>query len=238
MNIELIELDGKHFVTVSADGRELKRRGPFLSAVVARAMADQLRELLEIPKDDVDVDAANLPSLISNHEFIVDCARFAEGLVSEHAVRKKYRLDEAVWESLEKDDALVEKIEAEKLRRIRTGSFKREKSQHLVTKAPDILSGIMLNTDASPKHQIDAAKTLDAFATPEPRATHHDPDERFIITINLGNSEKLTFNKKIAPDPNDIDPNELKTIDHAPREMLPIIAAANKRGEGNGGEPL
>ena len=167
MNIELIELDGKHFVTVSADGRELKRRGPFLSAVVARAMADQLRELLEIPKDDVDVDAANLPSLISNHEFIVDCARFAEGLVSEHAVRKKYRLDEAVWESLEKDD-----------------------------------------------------------------------DERFIITINLGNSEKLTFNKKIAPDPNDIDPNELKTIDHAPREMLPIIAAANKRGEGNGGEPL
>jgi hypothetical protein len=236
MDIELIEIDRKHWVTINVDGREIKRRGPFLSPAVAQAMVDHLRELLEIPKNDVDVDAANLPSLISNHEFIVDCARFAEGLVSEQAVRKKYRLDDTVWESLGNDDALVEKIEAEKLRRIRTGSFKREKSQQLVTKAPDILSGIMLDASASPKHQIDAAKTLDAFATPEPRAAHHDPDERFIITINLGNDEKLTFNKSIKPTPHDVDPNELKIIDHA-QELIPMIAA-NKREENGGGQPL
>ena len=77
---------------------------------------------------------------------------------------------------------------------------------------------------------------MDGFATPEPRAAHHDPDERFIITINLGADEKITFNKSIKPTPHDVDPNELKTIE-PPQELL-AIAAANKREGGNSDEPI
>src|SRR5262249_20761552 len=57
-------------------------------------------------------------SLIEDVEFITDCARFAENLISEQAVRKKYHSSEEAWERLGQDDALVEAIELEKTRRI------------------------------------------------------------------------------------------------------------------------
>src|SRR5262245_21390552 len=110
------------------------------------------------------LSAPNLPSQRDNYEFILDCTRYSEGLATEAAVRKKYHLDESTWESLGKDDALVERIEEEKLRRVRDGSLKRERSQQLVTKAPDILDTIMTDTKTSPKHKHDAIKTLDALA--------------------------------------------------------------------------
>jgi hypothetical protein len=36
-------------------------------------------------------------SILENHGFIVDCARFAEGLLSEKEVKKKYHFDDATW---------------------------------------------------------------------------------------------------------------------------------------------
>ena len=72
-------------------------------------------------------DVANLPSLIENLEFITDLARYAEGLFSEADVKKKYRFSDDAWERLGDDDALVEAIEAEKIRRIRNGSTARER---------------------------------------------------------------------------------------------------------------
>ena len=103
-------------------------------------------------------------SLIENHDFIADCARYAEGLLSEQDVKKKHHFDDDTWTRLGENDALVEAIEAEKTRRIRNGSTKRERAQQLVLKAPDVLGEIMLDASASPKHRIDASKTLDAFA--------------------------------------------------------------------------
>ena len=112
-------------------------------------------------------DVVNFPiSLDSDlgRELIVDCVRFAEGLLDEKAVRKKYRFDDSAWEALGNNDELVEKIEAEKVRRIRDGSSKREKAQALIVKAPDVLSDILLDNNASPRHRIDSAKTLNDFA--------------------------------------------------------------------------
>ena len=86
-------------------------------------------------------DVVNFPiSLDSDlgRELIVNCCQFAENILTEQQVRKKYRFDEAAWEALGTNDELVEKIEAEKIRRIRDGSSKREKSQQLITKAPGI----------------------------------------------------------------------------------------------------
>jgi hypothetical protein len=100
----------------------------------------------------------------AGRELIVDLARFSEGVLTEKQVRKRHRLPDATWKSMGDDDLLVEKIEAEKIRRIRDGSSKREKAQLHVTKAPDILDNIMSDTSASPRHRVDAIKVLDGLA--------------------------------------------------------------------------
>ena len=179
-------------------------------------------------------DVVNFPILLDSElgrELIVDCVRFAEGLLDERAIRKKYRFDDSAWEALGENDALVEAIEVEKLRRVRDGSTKREKSQQLITKAPGILDSIITDPTASPRHRVDAIKTLDTFAANGPASA--PASDRFVITINLG-SDVLKFDKSIAPDPNDVDPHH---IDDTPQGLLAVIAA-NKRKDDGGGEPL
>src|SRR6516162_7527604 len=180
--------------------------------------------------DVVDLHGQPLP-LEDNHEFISDFARYSEGILDEKFLRRKYRFDNATWEQLGNNDALVERIENEKLRRVRDGSSKRERAQKLVAQAPGVLGDIMLDGNASPKHRIDASKTLDAFAANGPEATA--AADRFIITINLG-SDVERYNKSIAINANDVDPND---IDTKPQALLPMIAA-NKRKHDDGGEPL
>ena len=119
---------------------------------------------------------------------------------------------------------LIESIEAEKVRRIRNGSTKRERAQQLVVQAPDVLGGIMLDASASPKHRIDSAKALDAFAANGPEAA--PASDRFQITINLG-SDVLHFDKSIAIDANDVDP--FNDIDTTPQGLLAAIAANKQR---------
>jgi hypothetical protein len=171
-------------------------------------------------------------SLIENHEFIANCARYAEGLLSEKEVKKKHHFDDDTWARLGEDETLIAAIEAEKLRRIRNGSTKRERAQQLVAQAPGVLGDIMLDANASPKHRIDASKTLDAFAANGPEAV--PASERFVITINLG-EDVLRFDKSIAVNPNDVDPNDTDTT---PQGLLPIIAAKNKSRDGSDGEPV
>ena len=89
----------------------------------------------------------------------------------------------------------------------------------------------MRDPNANERHVIDSIKTLDALAANEP-ATAQNSSERFIITINLGNDEKLRFNKSIRPDPHDTDVE----IIEPPQELLAIAAA--KRKEGGGGQPI
>src|SRR5262245_23289971 len=170
-------------------------------------------------------------SLIENHEFITDCARYAEGLLSEKEVKKKHHFDDATWGRLGEDETLIAAIEAEKLSRIRNGSTKRERAQQLVAQAPGVLGDIMIDASASPKHRIDASKTLDAFAANGPE--NAPAADRFIITINLG-SDVERYSRSIKVDPNDIDPCDTDT---APQKLLPIIAANRGKGDG-GGEPL
>jgi hypothetical protein len=142
-----------------------------------------------------------------NTELVDDLTRFAEGLLSESAVRKKWRLSEEIWEAFGSDDELVRAIEEAKIHRVRNGSFKRERSQQLVTSAPDVLSGLLLNEKNSPKHRIDAAKTLDAFAANGPQ--NETEQDRIHIVINLGADLKAQ-----GREPN---PDDVITIDAAPR---------------------
>ena len=82
-------------------------------------------------------------------------------------------------------------------------------------KAPEVLSGILLDPSASPKHRIDSAKVLDVFADNGPQAA--PAADRFIIQINLGEDYKLKFDKSIAPVANDKD---VEIIDNTPQELL------------------
>jgi hypothetical protein len=178
------------------------------------------------------VDLHGQPArLEDNQEFVADCARYAEGILSEEAVKKKHHFDDDTWGKLGNNEALIEAIEAEKIRRIRNGSAKRERAQQLVVQAPDVLGGIMLDASASPKHRIDSAKALDAFAANGPEAA--PASDRFQITINLG-SDVLHFDKSIAIDANDVDPfNDTETT---PQGLLAAIAA--KKKDDGGGEPV
>jgi hypothetical protein len=178
-------------------------------------------------------------SLINNHDFITDCARYAEGVLTEQHVRKKYRLADETWEALGHDEALIEQIELEKIRRIRSGAAKRERAQQLVTKAPDVLSGIMLDAGQSAKHRIDSAKVLDAFSGIGPEATA--AADRFQITIVLSADEKIRINKSIAVNPNDAAPVDGEIIDHDDdtdtAQGFCAAIAARKDDGGGGGAP-
>ena len=141
-----------------------------------------------------------------DHEFVVDLARFAEGITTEEAIRKKYRLAEDVWTKLGDDDELVGVITDEKTRRIRSGATKREKAQQLVLAAPDVAAKIMLDDGANARHRLDACKVLDDFSATGPAAA--PAQDRFKITINLGADVDgrpviETYDKSIAINAND-----------------------------------
>jgi len=174
-------------------------------------------------------------SLIDNLELITDCCRYSEGILTEKQVRQKYHLfDESTW-ALGSDEALLEKIELEKVRRVRSGAAKRERAQALVVEACGILGEIMRDAGASPKHRIDASKALDAFADPGPT---HAPDssERFSIIINLGADHKIKIDKQLAPIKPRDDLEILEPSKHtAPQGLLPMIEA---KKEDDDGQPI
>jgi hypothetical protein len=167
-------------------------------------------------------------SLLKDQNFIEDMARFADGVLTEKQVRQKYHLfDESTWVALN-DDALVEAIELERTRRIRSGATKRELAQNHVIAAPGILNGIMTNPKESARHRLDASKILDQFADPGAQAAHDDVD-RVRIVINLGADTKangqeinpadvLVIDTAVRPNPN---PSNDKIIDswNTPKQL-------------------
>src|SRR5262249_3768219 len=68
--------------------------------------------------------------------FVEDMARFSAGILTEAHLRMKYHLvDEAMWEQLGNDTALIERIQLEATRRLRSGATKRELAQNRIVAA-------------------------------------------------------------------------------------------------------
>src|SRR5262245_37880134 len=162
-------------------------------------------------------------------ELITDLARFSEELISEAAIRKKYRFSEHDWETLGGDDKLVEMDEDEKTRRVRDGSVKRERAQQLVVKAPGVLGDIMNDPSANPRHRIDSAKALDDFATTGAEVAA--AGTRFVIHIDLGAGHVESYSKSIAVNAEDEDPYH-----PTPPEVRAAIAAKKKTEGGGSGD--
>jgi len=174
-------------------------------------------------------DVANF---IDNHEFIADMCRYSEGVLTEAQVKRRWQkvIDDATWSQLGEDEELITLIQAEKIRRIRSGQTAKEKAQLHVTKSPDILDAIMSDNSTPPRHRIESAKELRALAAIGPEAT--STEERFSIVINLGEDHKLIkIDKPIRPGVIDDD----EVIESAPQELLAI---ASKREDDNGGQPV
>ena len=154
------------------------------------------------------IDLRSQSAHLEDDELIENLARFADGTLSEAAVKARHHLSNEEWAALGDSDRLVELVEACKLRRIRSGATKRERAQIEIVDGPPILGKIMRDPNANERHRIDSIKTLDALASTGAEAAA--AGARFEITINLG-SDTERYSKSIAIDPNDTDPNDVDT---------------------------
>jgi hypothetical protein len=191
-------------------------------AEIARLRSEiaQLQEQLKARQASVPAQSSTA-SLINDHGFVADMARFADKILSEAEIRKKYYLSDEDWERAGSDDALVRAIQDEKTRRVRSGLHAKEKAQKVFIKAPDVLDEILSDKNASPRHRIESSRELRAIAAVSPE--HTPAAERFVININLGAGEVLRFNKPIAPGIDD-DGN---LIEQKPLPMIEEDDSAN-----------
>jgi hypothetical protein len=193
-------------------------------------------------------------SLLDNFELIQDLARYGEGTLTREQVKRRWKklITDEMWNTLGSNDELVDRIEAQKLQRVRDGSCKREKAQLLIIAGPTILSDIASSPTASEKHKIDAVKALDSL-TGNPAETAQQ--DRIVIRIDMGAdvranggipNPKDVLVVETSPRPNTIDvtPEELppprrgpgRKTDTTPQELLPFVTA--KRTDGGSGEPI
>jgi hypothetical protein len=260
VDVEPVEIDGKHWVSTRANGRETSRQGPFPDAAAARAAADRRmrrwrktaggngagadkkRQSNGAAKHLDAKTAVDAASLLDNADFITDFARYGEGILDEKFLRRKYnQFDNSVWEKLGSDERLVSAIEAEKVKRMQNGLSAREKAQQMFVAAPSVLGGILNDNGANARHRIEASKELRTIAALGPESA--PATDRFHIVINMG-ADIETYNKSRSirtDDPEDISTKSI-TIDTnagdaAPQELVAIVAA-NKQGNNSGGNTL
>jgi hypothetical protein len=137
--------------------------------------------------------------------FVADCSRNRERLVSDSQICEKYGLTFNAWAEIAQNKAVRLAVNAEHERRIRNGDAAKEAAAKLFAEAPEVLGKILHSEQASPRHRIEAARELRATANTGAESTGNT-GERFIITINLGEDQKLVFDKPIAP----LTPEEAK----------------------------
>jgi hypothetical protein len=176
-------------------------------------------------------DVVPTESLINNREFLEDCARYSESILSQDQIVKKYQLDDATLDRLANDDALVKAIDRIRTQRVRSRAAARERAQNYYATIPDELNKIARDPNVSPRFKIDASRELRTCAEgPETTPTAASA-ERFQIIINLGNGEVISYDQ-----PKNID-GKPTTDDQLNMELIPFIT--NKKGnEGNGGDFL
>jgi len=145
---------------------------------------------------------SSIESLTDSVDFVTDMCRYAEGVLTEKQIRKKWReLTDTDWERAGSNDALVRAIEETKLQRVRNGAAKSERAQQYIVRGPDILATIMDDPQANARHRVDSIKALNAIADPGPE---NAVAQRFFIRIDLSADTKdpkdvLTFETMARP---------------------------------------
>jgi hypothetical protein len=142
----------------------------------------------------------NLPSsLVGDEAFVLAMARYADGLETETAIRKRYNFDDDTWNRLSDNETLVAKILETQRRRIANGSTARERAQVLHATAPLRVGEILNSPTVSPRFIIEASKEIRAIAGVSTEAAANA--DKFSIVINLGGDDVLRYDKTITPTP-------------------------------------
>jgi hypothetical protein len=123
-------------------------------------------------------------------EFVTDCARYREGLLSEPEIKAKWALSNEDWAGLAHNAPLLAAVRTQCERRILGGECAREAAQRHFAKAPDVLNRLLTDEQVAPRHRIEAARELRQTAAAGPDIAP-GPTEKFTITINLGADETL-----------------------------------------------
>jgi hypothetical protein len=209
MEVQPVEIDGKHWVDVTVGGRKLKKRGPFKNASTAKAEADRIISewapaVPAITNDDVIV-LNGKPTKIDSSEgsaFVRDACRAGESILSDEMLCQTYGLTPKNLEKLTENRALIAAVRAEGRRRVRSGQRAKEAAQGIFVKAPTVLDSIMSDERASPRHRIEAAKEIRQVAIGSGNESIAEAAERFTITINLG--------ADVEPFKLDVDPKDIR----------------------------
>jgi hydroxypyruvate isomerase len=148
------------------------------------------------------------------HAFVVDATRAAEGLITDKELSEKYELSPADWRAIRKDKSIGVAVRTERERRVRSGQAVKEAAARHLIKGVGIVDQIMSSDDSHPKHKLEAFKELRQTAAVGADAEGRSGD-RFVITIIMNSDEPggnvvEHYDKSIAVDPNDIDPNNVK----------------------------
>jgi len=164
-------------------------------------------------------------------QFVTDCVRSAEGLLTDKELVAIYEISPVDWGNIANDAALGRAIRAERDRRVRNGTAAREAASRHFVKAPTILERIMTDEGMNARHRVDAVKELRAIAAPE-KQNSPAQSERFIIKIVMGD-EAVTFNKSIAIDANDTPPDEEpKKLATPKRPKLTLLSDDGSESDG------
>ena len=138
----------------------------------------------------------------AGYQFVVDCTRAGEGLLSDDELRDKYELSQAEFQKISTNKALIRAIRAESQRRVNLGTAAREAAAKIFVRAPQVLGNILDDKSASPKHRIDSARELRATAIgSDSERNTADSSEKFVIQINLGADHVEVYEKTLAPKP-------------------------------------
>jgi len=78
------------------------------------------------------------------------------------------------------------------------GIAAQESAAKIFTEAPEVLGSILRDNRASPRHRIEASKELRATARSDDEKAG-DTSDRYVITINLGNDERLVVDSGPLP---------------------------------------
>ena len=119
------------------------------------------------------------------HQFVVDCVRAGEGLITDADIKDKYEISSDEFEKITKNTALIRAIRSESERRVRNSTAARESAAKISVRAPQVLGTILDDKSASPRHRIESARELRATATGPGAESAAAAGEKFIITINL-----------------------------------------------------
>jgi hypothetical protein len=189
---------------------KLPRRGPFDSAKAAQIAADKIIKAWSStpanpPTNDDTIVLNGVVTKIdgdAGRKFVVDCTRAAEGLLEDAEVRQKYEVSSDMeWQNIAENAALIKAIRDERARRVRTDQAARESAQQHFIKAPTVMNSIMSNTQANPRHRIEAAREIRAAATGGGDTENAlDASEKFTIIFNLGGDIER-YEKEITPKP-------------------------------------